>query len=328
MKTTSLLVSFLCTIGIIATPLKRRPAIRPLYTFPNGTFVENLHARQNGHLIITTLTSNELYTLDPTARSPTPKVIHTFPNGTALTGLTEIKRDIFAVITGIFDLSLGAAALGSLTICTVSLRDETPGVKKITSIANSTLFNGVASIPEDPYIILAADSHLGAVWKVDLRTGAYDVAFADPLFETRPDLPLSGANLGIDGIKIWDKYLYWANSIHNQIGRVKINEKGEKIGPLEVVATIENTVEIDDLDFDSYGDIWITSPVVGKVVWLSADGKQQRIVDDSSVVAGATSVAFGRSLTDLNTAYVGTYGTRSDAGFARGGIGVIDTSRV
>lgn len=277
--------------------------------------------------MITTLTSNELYTLDPTARSPAPKAIHTFPNGTSLTGLTEIEPDIFAVISGIFDLSIGAALLGSLNVWTVNLRDQTPDVKHITSIANSTMFNGIASIPEYPYLILTADSNLGAVWKVDLRTGAYGVAFADPLFETRADLPASGGNLGIDGIKIRDGYLYWANSIRNLLGRVKINGKGEKTGPVEVLAMVENTIEIDDFDFDNRGNIWIASPA-GKVVWLSADGKQQQIVDNSSVVAGATSVAFGRGLTDLSTAYIGTLGTGAENGFALGGVAVIDTLRV
>lgn len=283
--------------------MTRRPAIRPLYTFPTGTFVKNLHARPNGDLVVTALTTNELYTLDPTARSPTPKVIHTFPNGTSLTGFTEIKPDIFEVISGVFDLSLGAARLGSPTVWTVNLRVQTPEVKESTSIANSTIFNGITSIPKCPYLILAAEAHLGTVWKIDLRTGAYGVAFADPLLETRADLPVSEANLVIDGIKIRDGYLYFANSIRNLLGRIEIKGNGVKIGPVEVLATIENTVKIDDLDFDSYGDIWIASPVPGKVIWLSADGKQQRIVDSSSAVAGATSVAVGRSLTDLNTAY-------------------------
>lgn len=319
----------LLTLTIYLTPAlsipPASPSIRNIYTFPNNTFIENIAARSNSALLVTSLSVPHLYTIDPKSAIPTASVVYTFPNASGISGIAEISPDIFALVTGIWDLAATRAALGSLAVWTVDLtRGPTPVVRKVTGIANSTIFNGVARHPTNPRLLLAADSDLGAVWKVDLATGSYGVAFQSALFTPTGTAP--GTNLGINGLKAKGLYMYFTNSAQGIYGRYVVDSAGGAVGSVQVISNSSaagRDVVYDDFALEREGPLglgsstaWIASHP-DYVVEVKASGAQ-RVVEDEAVLFNPTAAAFGRGdPREENTVYV-TNGGRfvfTDTGF-------------
>jgi hypothetical protein len=194
--------------GAQATGISNTPPIRNIFTFPKNHFIENIAVRANSNLLLTSMSVPHLFSIDPTAASPSATIIHTFPNGTGLMGITELTTpDTFAIVTGIWDLANTRAEPGSLTVWTIDLSRKHPSplappppkAKLITTLPNSTILNGIAPHPANPSLLLAADSARGALWRVNLATGAHDIAFASPLIGPTGSAP--GTHLGINGLR-------------------------------------------------------------------------------------------------------------------------------
>jgi hypothetical protein len=192
--------------GAQATGISNTPPIRNIFTFPKNHFIENIAVRANSNLLLTSMSVPHLFSIDPTAASPSATIIHTFPNGTGLMGITELTNpDTFAIVTGIWDLANTRAEPGSLTVWTIDLSPKSkhrpPKVNRVTTIPHSTILNGIAPHPFNPSLLLAADSARGALWRINLATGAHDIAFASPLFAPTGSAPGSGKHLGINGLR-------------------------------------------------------------------------------------------------------------------------------
>ncbi|KAH8909323.1 hypothetical protein BR93DRAFT_924335 [Coniochaeta sp. PMI_546] len=279
--------------AISTTPTN--PPIRQIYTFPKNTFIENIAVRSNGNLLLTSMSVIDLFSVDPTVQNPTASVLHTFPNSTGLSGITEIAPDIFAVVTGTWDLAATRAAPGSLAIWTVDLTGPIPNVRFLTGIENSTIFNGIVQHPTNPALLLAADSAIGAVWRVNRITGAHGIAFSSPLLTPTGTAP--GTNLGINGLKAKGKHLYFTNSARRFFGRVPVDSQGSPTGAVEIISNSTDAgadVVYDDiaLDRDGEGGGWIASHP-SYAVHVKLDGTQ-RVVNDSELLLNPTSAAFGR----------------------------------
>lgn len=160
-------------------------------------------------------------------------------------------------------------------------------VQKITSISNSTIFNGITPVPGSTKLILAADSASGAVWRVNINSGAYDIAFSDPLFANT-----ATGTLGINGIRSREGYLYFTNSAQGIFGRVPIDNEGSKIGAVEIIATVPSGVVYDDFALDTSGKTWIASHP-NEVVMVQPDGSQQ-VITDTTLLLNPTNSVFGR----------------------------------
>jgi hypothetical protein len=297
--------AILASSSAIANPVPSSvtsPPIRNVYTFPINHFIENIAIRSNSKLLVTSLSVPSLWSIDPTLATPTAPVIHTFANVTGLSGITETTPDVFALITGTWDLPTTRAALGSLTVWTIDFNCNPPILKNVTSIVNSTIFNAITTVPGNPHLILGADSAIGAVWKVNLITGRYDIAFSDPLFQPVSDIP--GSNLGINGMLAKGNYLYFANSAQNIYGRVKINAFGDKIGAAELISTDPIVGgHYDDFDLDAGKNAWIaTHP--NHVVKVRPDGSQ-KLLQNATLLKNPTAAEFGRgSAKERRTLYV------------------------
>jgi len=171
-------------------------------------------------------------------------------------------------------------------------------VQNITSIANSTSFNGIAAVPGSAKLILAADSSIGAVWRVNINSGAYSIAFSDPLFANT-----ATGLLGINGIRIKGGYLYFTNSAQEIYGRVPIDNEGSKIGAVEVIANVPSGLVYDDFDIDDRGSTWIASHP-NEVVEVKPNGSQ-RIITNTTLLLNPTNAVFGRgNLKQKRTLYV------------------------
>lgn len=93
---TSLLLSFVGN-SLAAPATASKITVRNVWEFSNPTWVENIAVRSNGHLLVTILSSPDLYQIDPTGKPP--QLVHTFPQYTGLLGIAEIESDVFAVVT-------------------------------------------------------------------------------------------------------------------------------------------------------------------------------------------------------------------------------------
>ncbi|KAK4222424.1 hypothetical protein QBC38DRAFT_489867 [Podospora fimiseda] len=270
------------------------PKIRTIYTFPNNTFLESLAVRSNSNLLITSMSVPHLYSLNPTTPNPTPSIIHTFPNITGIAGITETTPDVFALVTANWDLANTRAYPGTLAVWTVDLsKKQQPIIRLVTYIPNSTIINGLTSHPSNPRIILGADSSsLGAVWRIDLVTGNYEIAFSSPLFTPTGTAP--GTNLGINGLRASGNHLYFTNSAQGFFGRVKIDKKGNKIGEIEIISESPEGVIYDDIAIDKEKKrAWVASHPDYVVEIDLSDGKQ-RVVKDETRLLNPTSATFGR----------------------------------
>ncbi|RDL33791.1 Uncharacterized protein BP5553_08159 [Venustampulla echinocandica] len=287
-----------------AAPLSGRtdPVIRQVYTFGPNRFIENIAVRSNSKLLVTSMSVPDLFSINPTLTSPTAPIVYTFPNASGLSGITETSPDVFAVVSGVWDLATTRANLGSLSVWTVNFCGSSPVVSHVASIANSTILNGITTVPGSPHLVLAADSDIGAVWKVNTLTGAYSIAFSDPLFLPTGTAP--GTNLGINGLKAKGSYLYFTNSALGIYGRVGINSLGNKVGSVQTLASMPVVGgHYDDLDIDASGNTWIaTHP--SHVVKVKSDGTQ-KVLANTALLLNPTSAAFGRgNALEKRTLYV------------------------
>lgn len=319
---TSSLIICLVFVSLNVHATAGNAPIRNVFTFPNNTFIEDIAVRSNSDLILTSESRPTLYSVNPTVSSPTASEIYTFPNTTGLSGITETSPDIFALVTGIWDLANTRAT--SLAIWTVNFNHYTPIIRHVTNIVNSTIFNGIAAVPGSDKLILAADSAIGAVWRVNILMGTYEIVFQDPLF-----LPIDltpGTNLGINGIRTKGRYLYWTNSARGTFGRVPINRLGEKTGPVEVLANI--TVpggHYDSFDLDERDNTWIATHS-SNVVEVKTDGSQV-VITNTTLLKNPTSSQFGRgSLRERKTLYVTNGGEFAGNDLINGGVVAVDTT--
>ncbi|KAF8862083.1 hypothetical protein BDZ45DRAFT_671392 [Acephala macrosclerotiorum] len=77
-----------------------KPSITQIFEFTSH-FIENIHLRPNGHLLLSSLSSGSLFTLNPTSLTTTAKPIVNCPGSTGLSGIATIGPDLYAVSGGI-----------------------------------------------------------------------------------------------------------------------------------------------------------------------------------------------------------------------------------
>jgi hypothetical protein len=245
-------------------------------------------------------------------------------------GIAEVAPDVYAVVGGIWDLANTRAELGSLQVWTVDLSKATKKVKFVAEIANSTIFNGLVRHPFNPRLLLAADSAIGAVWKVDLVTGSYGIAFQDPLLAPIGTVP--GTNLGINGLKAYGQYLYFTNSAQRFYGRVKVSSSGAKLSAIEKISESEDAgadVVYDDIALNIRNGVvkssWIASHPT-YAVQVKSDGSQV-LINDTVKLLNPTAAAFGRgTFKEKKTLYVTNGGWFEGFDLVKGGVVALDLS--
>lgn len=104
----NLILIILANVSFIvhATPLLDKSDLHPtrlIYEFPNRTWVENLAIRANGQILVTILSSPELYLIDPFKGMAV--LVHTFPYALSLFPVTEVTPDIFVVSSSNYTIS-------------------------------------------------------------------------------------------------------------------------------------------------------------------------------------------------------------------------------
>ncbi len=281
-------------------------AFHLIFQFPD-LHLENLAVRSNGHLIITVVSEPLVYDLDPKASDPSPTLLHRFPNVQGMAGIVETAPDIFAVIGGNESIALTGVP-GSFLIWSIDLNTPEPTVKLITSVPEASALNGLTRLQPSSDIILAADSTLGAVWRVNIVTGDYSIAIQNSLFA-----PTSTDPRGINGVHTLRGMLYFTNTAQLSYGRVSITDSGSAAGEVEILA---RGALYDDFDLDWQDNAWIaTHP--NSLIEVTMGGKQRNITADcnSTELLQPSSAKFGRgSILDKRVLYVVGYGSLTVGG--------------
>ena len=280
---------------------------RLVYQFPNETWVENLAVRPCGSLLVTLVTTPDLYLLEPLAPDPKPKLVHHFSSSTWLTGITETGPDTYYLIgaNGSYKTILPTPHSNRIYRVHFPPHSGPPEVSLAAAVEDAGFLNGLITL--NPTTLLASDSALGAVWAIDTTTGTSRIVIRDPLMTPTPAVP----TLGINGIKLFSKHtLYFTNSAQAILARIPIDANGTAAGPAEKIASAPKGSFYDDFTFNRYGDLLITAHPSDEIVEVAQNGSTMIIagVVNTTEIAEPTSAEFGRTPEDRDVLYVTTAG--------------------
>ncbi|MCJ1417486.1 hypothetical protein MMC32_003830 [Xylographa parallela] len=284
-------------------PFSNDSAAGVIWTFENGTWIENLAVRQNGEVLCTSLSKAALYLVNPFEH--VASLVHQFEPTEGLLGISEIENDVFVVASANVSLATSEAYPGSAKMWKVDMAAWTLGEPDVvTLIANLTdviLPDGLATLDNEIGLVLLADAAKGIVWRVDTNTGDYSIAIQDKLFTTDNKL----IPLGVDGIHILDDQLYFTNFGNNAFGRVAISANGSATGPIEIIA---NMTIPDDFAIADNGTAYLAGD--NSLYRYRQNGEVDILVGgpNSLVLEGCTSAQLGRTRMDKNVLYIGTNG--------------------
>jgi hypothetical protein len=290
---------------------------RVLTQFARGTWIESVTVRANGDLLVTILlpTAAVYSVSDPSSANPVVSLVHAFPDSTGVVGITKTRADVFAVnagnFTGIANTVNGTSLVYEMNMCGVGPGSKkTPKVRVAARLPTAQVLNGLVALPGKPTTVLAADSALGLVWRIDTVTGAYDVAMQVPEMAA---VPTAAVKFGVNGVKIRGGYLYFSNSNTATIFRIAIT----KTGSMAAGAVVEKVVTfaspwVDDFTFgpETDGLIWASTNIGNTIVAVYPNGTTVTVEGAFTqlTVAGATAVEFGRTKKDAHVLYVSTTG--------------------
>ncbi|KAJ7286257.1 hypothetical protein C8J57DRAFT_1216474 [Mycena rebaudengoi] len=290
------------------------PSTKVICQSPTGLFLENIAIRPCSNLLVTSLLSPSLFTLDPTATVPTLDTVFTFPNSTGLSGIVEYRPDVYAVVAAQLNVTTVRDIPGTTSIWSVDLTSAArPLAKKIALLPtlNDSIFNGLTKVAGRPDIVLVAESASGSVWEINTLTGASRIAIQDE--SMMPGGTEGPVVLGINGVRGYGDALYFSNTLRSTLSRVPLDVHGAHVkaaGAVQLLAHVESQA-IDDFALDPKGCAWVARaepkglvllcPVPGTEAWKETD------LDWDTTFGPPTSVAFGRgNSAQQKTAYINT----------------------
>ncbi|KAJ7121376.1 hypothetical protein C8R44DRAFT_876779 [Mycena epipterygia] len=140
------MMEVLLILSIVVTVIATFPTTL-VYQSPTGFFLENIAVRPCSKLLLTSVLSPTLHTLDPTSANATLDEVYTFPNATALTGIVEYQPDVYAVAVSTLNITTRRADLGSVSIWRINFTSNIPVATRIAGILQSTIINGLSTVP-------------------------------------------------------------------------------------------------------------------------------------------------------------------------------------
>ncbi|KAE9966477.1 hypothetical protein BLS_006963 [Venturia inaequalis] len=291
------LLAFPCAVA----PLKAVPEIIYQATY-NGSWLENLAVTSCNKILATRLDVAELWLIDPDNKAAVVK-LHSFPNANGVTGITEIRKNVFAMAVMTIDLATATVAPNSSFIWTVDISDEKdPIITLLKSISDISFANGLTTWDNNTFLI--SDSVQGAVYSMDSRTGAHRMVVQDA---TMAPAVNSAANIGINGIKRFGNYMYYTCSTKGLFARVPLMHFQGIItatGPVEILAS---GVFMDDFTITSDGTAFIAGNFNQDLFELPLGGQLSIFAGASTSldVAGCTSVGLSKDRRELFVATSG-----------------------
>ena len=302
-----LLTLLLPCVCSASAPFRRDASnVRDIYQFPKPTWIENLAQRPNGEILLTFITSPDLYQVDPFTPGASPELVHNFAPYHNTLGVAEIESDIFAVVTGNFSFESFVNIPGSYAVWKVNFRRLPPAVTKITDIPEGGLLNGITLLNAHRKTILIADSEGGVIFRLNTKTGKYRVVLEHPMLKGIPGTSLT---IGVNGVRVRDHTLFFTNGDKNLFAKVPINSRGFATGPFATI--MYNTVgTFDDFAMRHHTTAFITQGPGNQIAKVKVQGTETEVAGglNSTDLAGPTSARFGRTSRDRRVLYVITNG--------------------
>ncbi len=181
---------------------------------------------------------------------------------------------------------------------------ESITTSKIADIPEASFLNGMAAL--DSTTALIGDSDQGVVYSLDIKTGERKIVLDDPLMKGNNP----AVALGINGMRLSQTaagdFLFFENTGQGFMARIPINSDGTAAGVAEVVA---DTGTGDDFDLDRNGNAFVAVPNELRMVDVG-DGVVKVVAgaEDETILAGCTSVRFGRGGQEGRVVFVSTNG--------------------
>ena len=294
--------------GLSTTNKPKLPLpVEVIYDFPPGIWCENLAVRRNGQILVTVTTIPVIYQVDPHKKRD-PILIYTFP-ASSVNGIAELEPDVFyvatvniTVVNGQTGIVNGTATIWKVDLRSFSVRHGKPAqVTKIITISKARLLNGVAVLNRRQGLLVIADSTLGLIWQLNVRTKEFKV-FADDLL-TRP-LPDTPVPIGANGVKVRKGVVYFSNTFRDIIARIRIKDQKTPIGPAVVVVT--GLTGMDDFAIGPNGAFFAAQIIGNAFSYAPPTGGEAVILVNNTF--NPTAVAFGRRPEDAQSAYISCAG--------------------
>jgi sugar lactone lactonase YvrE len=303
------------TILVAFATLASAANLTTVFQYPPGTWLENIAHMRNGSLLVTLIGSPEVRIVNPTVSPATSALVTSFPHANSVLGITEVKKDVFAVAVGTLNTSNNTPARGSFSIWTVDLGCENAGaeVRKVLDVPSMGMPNGVTTLT--PNLLLVADSWNGNIVAVTLSPPSSSVILRDQTLEAdfsgKASLPF-----GVNGLKFHSRTstLYFSNTVQNLLGRVKVNAKtGAAIGLFETIAQGEHVSQPDDFAVMADGSVLLARPVADTIQHIKSNGRVREVAK-GGLASGATSVVGGSKKGEVFLSESGLVGGVSGGG--------------
>lgn len=270
-------------------------SVHDIYDFGKGTWVENLAVRSNGQILVTLLSTPDVYLVNPFQRTAT--LVHTFTPAKACLGIAELGNDIFYVAAGGLDIKTFTAPNGTFSVWKVDMSQSSTTVTKVADFPQVNTFNGMTAYNG---FLLIADSGLGAVWSLNVNNGQTKKVMADPLMAPTSTV----APTGVNGIKVRGNNLYFTNTNQAIWAKIPINPDGTAAGSASIV--VPNFIGGDDFQFDYIGDPFFAGNNQLRV--RASWGGDVVVASNDMLLSGSTACEFGRTSSDGASLYVSTNG--------------------
>ena len=298
---------------------------RLLHQFPDGTWVENIATLPSGLLLVTLLNNAKLMLIDPRHPAGDPITVYHAISHTALLGIAQPSTHTIAVVYGNLTGSEQIATPGSFGIALFTLRSNgTVSPTLSVPVPHAHMLDGLTAFPYSSRYLLAADSVLGLIWRVDLSKGIAKKAFTSPLLQPRRNTTQAAVN----GIHVEDKFLYFTNSNTATFGRIEITDEGLPVhgstttGEILVTDYIDATYDDFALGQSGRDEFFLCSPTGFSINRFSLRKGKQQIYVGGSVDKGFNhpiAAMLGKSKEDYNTLYITTAGTITGIEGIKGG---------
>ncbi|KAH7071823.1 hypothetical protein BKA63DRAFT_577351 [Paraphoma chrysanthemicola] len=275
-----------------------------VYEFPNPTWLENIAVRQNGQVLVTTISAPTLLQVDPSQQRKSA-VVARIPNATGVLGIVELEKDVFYISAGDMSNVTATSLVFPTKIWKVDVRpfrvDAKGNVTRpskislIADLSNTTFVNTLCRLgPKDKSAILISDSGAGHVLRLDVKTGVASIVISDPTMQST----ISGA-AGVTGIHMHASDLFYANFAATKFFKIPISlETGVPTGPPTLIT---NGTLIDDFTLSRDGKkAWAAANPRNSLIEIDIPGQKFRTVAEG---LNATSAALGRTGTDYNSVY-------------------------
>ncbi|KAL6721989.1 hypothetical protein ACLMJK_001094 [Lecanora helva] len=272
-----------------------------IYKFPNAIAVENLAVRPDGSVLTSITSRAEVFLLQPSAKIPDPQLIYQFNGSNAVTGTVETNSDTFYVTVTSVTETLGpipnSSQLWKITF--PNRKSDKPLVTKVSDLPRVLIPNGLTTLASGKRL-LSADSAQGYVFIIDPATGKINAALLDPLFDPVGSDP-AGSTLGVNGLKVRDRVLYFTNTAQKVFGKIPIDpQTGISLDSANVIAeTLDAAGAYDDFAVNSSDDsAFVATGAANEIEKVDLKSPRQEVVIGGSrgtAIDRPTSAAFARS---------------------------------